>query len=147
MAVLSIDPIASPRIVTVLAPDVAISIQELVNLLRDWEDELLDLEYDQLIYAAGKEDLGGGVRVGITATLNNAKLAFEARTGPDYAQCVISGGNLVAIDQYGDIMPPIQPTAFTQVIMAASSSATISQLDQLQLDAIEAMTKLIPATL
>ena len=33
-----------------------------------------------MLDAAGKEDLGGGVQVGITTTLQNTQIAFESRT-------------------------------------------------------------------
>jgi hypothetical protein len=146
---ITIDPIASPRIITVLAPATSITMQELVNSIRDWEDEQLDLEYDHLINATGKDNLGGGVLVGITVTLRNAKLAFEARPGPGYVQCTALGGNLVALDEYGNVMPPILPTAFTQVIVANSSSATILEINDIMeiLERVNNMTSLIPATL
>src|SRR3990172_6666335 len=122
---LSIDPISSPRIITVLAPDVAITMQQLVDMVRDWEDDQVDMEYDHLLDASGKENLGGGVYVGISVTLRNAKLAFQARLGPDYTQCNATGGNLVAVDSDGNTMSPIQPTAYTQVVLTSSSSATL----------------------
>jgi hypothetical protein len=129
---ISIDFISSPRIITVLTPTVSITMQELVNSVRDIEDELLDLEYEHIIDASGKENLGGGVFVGISVTLRNAKLAFEARLGPGYTQCNATGGNLVAVDEYGAVMSPIQPTAFTQIILTSSSSATLQELDDIQ---------------
>jgi hypothetical protein len=125
---ISIDFESSPRIITILAPTTEVTVQELVNALRDAEDDPLNMEHDHLISAAGKEPLGGGVSVGITVTLLNAKVAFEARLGPDYIQCEISGGNLVAMDENGVPMSPIQPTAFTQVVRASSSSATLMEL-------------------
>ena len=63
--------------------------------------------------------------MGITSTLQNARLAFEARPGPTYVQCTINGGNLVALDDIGQSISPIHTTAFTQVLLAQSSSATI----------------------
>lgn len=82
MANIKVYPYLSPRIVEVLAPDTEISIQELVNLVRDWEDEDDNMSFDYIISAAGKEDLGSGVTVGITATLNNAQVMFTGRTTP-----------------------------------------------------------------
>lgn len=121
----TVDFVASPRIITIPAPLVNISIQDLHDTLTDIEDDLHNgIQYGRLIRSAGKEDLGGGVAVGITATLLNAKLAFEARGGPGYTQCIVSGGNLVAVDNVGTPISPIEPTAFTQVVTAASSSAT-----------------------
>lgn len=120
-----VDPNVSPRIITVPSPATGISVQDLVDLARDWEDQPENLEYDSLLDATGKENLGGGVKVGITVTLQNAKLAFEARLGPSYAQCTVSGGNLVAVDALGNDTSPIQPTAYTQVVLAQSTSAAL----------------------
>jgi hypothetical protein len=69
----------SPRIMIVDAPSVNISVQDVVDTARDSEDEEINLEDPVLISAAGKEDLGGSVSVGITATYQDAVLAFEAR--------------------------------------------------------------------
>lgn len=80
MAEIRVYPYLSPRLIEVLAPDTEITIQELVNLCRDWEDEDENMSFDRLIDAAGKEQLGGGVTVGITASLNNAQIFFEPRS-------------------------------------------------------------------
>lgn len=106
-----------------------ISIQELLNDIRDFEDELTSLDIPYITSCAGKEDLGGGVSVGLTLTLlNDWQLAFEARSGPAYIQCKVSGGNIVADNVNGSIYP----TAFTQVLITASSSATTADLDAIQ---------------
>ena len=116
------------KIITVLSPDVEITIQNLLNSIRDWESELSSLDIPEVCSCAGKEPLGGGVEVGLTLTLlDDWQLAFEARLGPEYIQCRVSGGNIVALNVNG----PIYPTAFTQVLITASSSAT-----QLDLEAI-----------
>jgi hypothetical protein len=117
---------SSPRVITVLDPASEITVQDLLDTCREAEDDLPNLVYGQIISAAGKENLGGGTRVGITVTLLNAVLAFQERPGPNYVQCQVSGGNIVAIDDNGDDISPIQPTAFTQVRVTASSSATIT---------------------
>lgn len=122
---ITVDWFASPRIITVAVPSTEITIQDLLDTCRELEDDLTNTVYDPLASAAGKENLGGGVRVGITLTLLNAVLAFEARPGPTYTQCIVSGGNIVAVDSNGDNLSPIYPTAFTQVLTSASSSATL----------------------
>ncbi len=123
----------SPRIITVLAPSTNITIQDIVDTCRTLEGEQIDLTYDHIIDAAGKQNLGGGVLVGVTCTLNNALLAFEARSGPSYTQCTVNGGNLVAIDSLGVYQTtPIEPTSFTQVILTSSSSATLQQSDDIE---------------
>lgn len=203
----------SPRLVIVDAPSQEVTIQDLHDTLRDIEDEPANLIYPDLISTAGKEDLGGGVFVGLTATLQNAQLAFERRTvllesgtvttanplplqgkailltdsaatfitngvergdivhnqtdnsysevlsvdsetqltvtvpsngsdndyqfGDSYEvyemfQCNITGGNLVAIDDVGSELDPVFPTFGTQVVRTSSSSATLSELEDLQ---------------
>jgi hypothetical protein len=122
--VIKVDALASPRIITVPISDgTGITIQNLLNQCREWEQIPANMTHAKLLDGAGKQDLGGSVSVGITLTLLNAKLAFEARAGPDYIQCTVSGGNLVAVDGNGDSMSPIEPTAYTQVIIAQSTSA------------------------
>lgn len=210
-----VDWSVSPRIIQVDAPSVALDLQDLVDTLREIEDgptgDLINPEIDQqgraiteahLINAAGKEPLGGAVTVAITASLQNAQVAFEGRytattsgthtgssgsiltltdgaadfvtdgikrgdtvvnntdgsiadvlevvdlnnltlrqalvggtdndfdTGDSYdiyptIQCTISGGNLTAVDDMGGDISAVLPTAFTQVLLAAASSATI----------------------
>jgi hypothetical protein len=123
---------ADPRIIWVESPSVELTVQDLVDTCRSIEADTINMAYPFLISAAGKEPLGGGVFVGITATLQNAVVAFEARPGPTYEQCNISGGNLVAVDENGDIISPIFPTAFTQVVRTSSSSATLLSAAELQ---------------
>jgi hypothetical protein len=82
MADIRIYPYRSPRIIEVLDPDIEIDIQELHNLIRDWEDGEEGHTFDYLIDSAGKEPLGGGVYVGITSTLQDAYVMFTGRTTP-----------------------------------------------------------------
>lgn len=180
------------------------------------------MTYDPLIDAAGKEPLGGQVYVGITASLQNAKIAFDPSAtiipketgtcttgnttgtvlidssatfesngvepgatvvnftdgsaatvitvdseiqlthwpllsgtendwdiGDSYkvwntAQREVSGGNLVAVDAAGDPMSAIFPTAFTQVVRTASSSATLQELEDIQYASFEGGVTLDP---
>ena len=203
----------SPRVVEVAAPSTELTVQDLVDTLRISEEGFSEgLSFDKLIDAAGKEDLGGGVLVGITASLQDAQVSFEARRTPaetgtvttgsgagtnglqtfedaaadfvtagvargslvinftdnsiadvyevvnattlttrtlvngsgntydvadDYQvfniiQCNISGGNLVAEDDVGAQLSPVVPTAFTQIVRTASSSATLSESQDIQ---------------
>lgn len=129
MATIRVFPSLSPRIIEVQAPTTEISIQVLSDLIKDWEDEPADLTYPILVKTFGKQTLGGGIYVGITAELQNAKVSFQARAGtddPPEVLCTISGGNLVAVDANGASMNPVYPTAYTQVVIAQSSSATIA---------------------
>jgi hypothetical protein len=117
------------RIITVEKPQTTLTIQDLHDDIRLYEELNQNLEVAQIVNASGKQSLGGGVTVGITLELiNNWRLAFEARDGIEEGGgtilCVVSGGNLVATNDYNN--NPIYPTAFTQVTISQSSSATIT---------------------
>lgn len=115
----------SPRVITVLSPSTTIIIQDLIDTCRFAEVAIENLIWPSIISAAGKDNLGGGLFVGITTTLQNAVLAFQDLSGPSYTQCTVSGGNLVAVDATNTSISPIQPTAFTQVVLSSSSSSTL----------------------
>ena len=128
----SVDWEADPRIITVASPSTEISIQDLVDTCRYLESRLVNIQFDRLLDASGKEPLGGAVFVGITVKLNNALLAFEARGGPSFVQCNVSGGNLTAVDEFGADIDPMQTTAYTQIVRTSSSSATLQELADIQ---------------
>jgi len=121
------------KIVTVLAPDTQVSVQELYDACRDYEDEPRNLDLDKIVDGAGKQELGGGVKVGITITLLGWKVTFEGRAGPDWTLCEISGGNLVGYDsQTAQFYVPIEPSSYTTIVRTSSSSATLQELEALQ---------------
>ena len=122
----SVDWHLSPRIITVASPSTEITIQDLHDTTTWIEMQTRGMSEFKLISSAGKEDLGDGVQVGISSTLQNAKLAFEARPGLTFEQCHISGGNLVAVDEFDVAIDPVQTTPYTQVVRTASSSATFT---------------------
>ena len=123
---IQVNPLVSPRIITVPITDgVSITIQGLVNQVRQWEHDPLNLSYPRLLSATGKEDLGGGALVGITTKLENTKLMFEARGS--LTTCTVYGGNLVAVDANGATMFPIQPSTNVTVQLAQSTSPSIAE--------------------
>lgn len=79
---IEVDFLSSPRRITVGAPSTELTIQDLVDTLRSIEDDPSNMSFGHLIDAAGKEALGGGTKVGITATLRDARVAFQARLTP-----------------------------------------------------------------
>lgn len=116
------------RVIQVDSPQTSVTIQDLLNQIRVYEENLNNLDYGHIANAYGKQALGGGSFIGITLELiNDWRIAFEARPGSDTVLCTVSGGNLVAINQYSN--NPIKPTAFTQINIAQSSSPTIIQAD------------------
>ena len=123
---LSINWSASPRIITVDAPSVEITCQDLLDTLRFEEAQPANMDDKTIVDASGKETLDDSNNVGLTITLQNALVGFEARLGPEYIQCRMNGGNVVAktSNLVTYFKTPVYPTAFTQVVTTASSSAT-----------------------
>ncbi len=121
------------KVIEIEAPATEVTVQELLNACRDYEDELSSIDLPQIAYASGKEELGGGVSVGITLQLIDWKVKFEARSGPDWVVCNISGGNLVCWDTVtAAYVTPIEPSAYVTATLTASSSATTADLDAIQ---------------
>lgn len=134
---ITIDWFSSPRVLTVAAPSTEVTIQDLHDTCRHFENLHEGMFHDYLIDSAGKEPLGGVVYVGITSTLNNAVLSFEERGGPDWTLCTISGGNLVAVDDVGSELDPRLPTAYVSCDRTASSSATLMEQEALQFSSFD----------
>jgi len=122
---ITVDTTVAPRIITVADPSTVLTVQDLLDTLREWEQELNNLEQKKIVDAAGKDDLGGGLQVEVTITLLDAVLTFEARGGPGYTQCLIDGGNIVSLDGAGDAIESIVDTAFTQIIRTNVSSSLV----------------------
>jgi hypothetical protein len=106
------------EIIDITSPQTEVDIQELLNAIRDAEDNFTGMAYGQIAVAGGKDDLGGGVITGITLRLlPNWQLRFWAGTYTAY----IINGNLVG-------GPGDQPVAFTagvQIVLVQSASSTI----------------------
>jgi len=120
------------HVIQVDSPFTVVTIQDLVNQIREYEDELINLDHPKIIDASGKQDLGGGVLVGITLELlDNWRVQFEPRTGPLIESVAITGGNIVATNDYTD--NAVKQSPFTQVTITSSSSATIATLEIIDL--------------
>ncbi len=98
MATITIFPEESPKIVRVNLPDTELTLQSLVNLCRDWEESPEGVVYPKIITASGKENLGGGVSVGITVQLQNAQVMFEGRPTS------IDAGAVTSADPDGELL-------------------------------------------
>ena len=110
-----------------------ITCQQIVDAVRNWQDELIDMQIANFLDASGKEALGGGVFVGITIKLTDWKIQFAARPGPAWVMCNVTGGNLVAFDTFlNDYVWPLEPSPFTNGYIARSSSATLLQQEALE---------------
>src|SRR3989344_56406 len=101
-----------------------VTCQELINAIRDYEDELSFMDYGHIANAYGKQPLGGGSFVGITLELiNNWRIQFESPGAPPTITVYVRGGNLVATNTFRN--NPIKPSDYVTVIIAQSSSPTI----------------------
>jgi hypothetical protein len=106
------------QIIDITAPQTDVDIQELVNVIRDAEDNFIGMAYPKICEASGKDDLGGGIITGITLYLYpDWQLRFWA--GNYTAR--ITGGNLVG----GPGDDPVAYTAGVQVVLVQSASSTI----------------------
>jgi len=113
------------RIATVPAADgLTITIQDLYNQFRDFEDEPQNLDLPTMITAGGKDDLGGGQFTVISCTLLDGwRLAFAASGSP--VQATVTGGNLVGVDAAGDPQFPIAPTTNVSVTIAQATTGAL----------------------
>jgi hypothetical protein len=103
-------------------------VQDLLNAIRDYEDELSFMDYGHIANASGKQELGGGAKVGITLELiNDWRIQFESPGPQTTITCYVRGGNLVADNSYND--NPIKPSDYVTVIIAQSTSPTLIEVD------------------
>jgi len=111
------------KLITVPLADSSLDLQFLVDETREAEQHLSPgMGYNKIIDAFGKQNLGGGLQVGITVVmLDGWRVAFADRPGPTTTSVTISGGNFVG--EAG--ANPVAPTSFTQVTIAQSTSATL----------------------
>lgn len=122
---ITVDFSSSPRIAEIADPSTTVTIQDLYDTLSVIQARLENASFPVVVKAGGKDDLGGGRRVGVTLTLQNTRLAFQARPGPSYVQCTVTDGNLVAVNASNAAMAAIHTTAFTQIIINQSTAPTL----------------------
>jgi hypothetical protein len=72
----------SPRIITIDSAYTNITVTDLHETLLALEDDVEGILWPHLRETSGGEALGGGVTVGVTVELQDAQIAFEARTTP-----------------------------------------------------------------
>lgn len=96
-----------------------LSIQDLINAIRQAEESVEGITYPKIADATGKDSLGGGVAVGVTVNLLDDWQLKWYSNGAYQAQ--VSGGNLVG----GISDNPIAYTADVQVKVTQSANATV----------------------
>ena len=108
---------ASTKIVSITSPTTSVTVQELVNTIRDWEDEQENLAYAHVIDAVGKADLGGGVTTGITMTLS---ALWQIQFWNGVTRGTLKDGNIVG--GVGGV--PIKNTGGNDTILQLGAVAT-----------------------
>lgn len=127
----SIDWTVSPRIITIAEPTTSVTIQDLSDTIRTLEgNRIWAMIYPYILDSEGKFDLGTKL-TGISLRLIDAKIAFEARSGPTWAECSITGGNLAAVDSVGDPVWPIEFTNYTSVTFESDTSAALLKSEEI----------------
>ena len=90
---ISLDFADSPRIAQIDAGAPNLSIQDLLDTIRVTEDDFNALSFLKLANASGKDNLGGGLLVGITVAMQNLKVALEANRTPAQTGTVTTGSS------------------------------------------------------
>ena len=101
----------SPRLIEIDIPSTEITIQDLYDTCKFLEAQNAGMDDDPLIDSAGKENLGGGVSVGLTATLLNAQVYFPPRSTP-----LASGDTCTTADADGETLISTGSTFQTDLI-------------------------------
>lgn len=93
-----------------------LTMQTLINAIREEEASERGITEPQIAFATGKDSLGDGVVTGITVSLTSTwKLSFEAGA----YQAKVNGGNLA------DDLARINNTGSPQVVIQSSAAATV----------------------
>lgn len=108
---------ASTKIVSITSPTTSVTVQDLVNEIRDWEDEQENLAYTHVIDAVGKADLGGGVTTGITMTLSST---WQIQFWSGVSRGTLKDGNIVG----GVSGIPVKNTGGSDTILQLGAVAT-----------------------
>ena len=117
----------SDKLIVVTSGQITVTIQELIDEVRDVEDNVVNMELDQIANATGKQDLGGGTAVGITFELiNNWRIAFSGWQGPDEKPVFVTGGNLVATNDFNNNPIAASGSPNTYVTVQQSTSPSIA---------------------
>ena len=117
----------SPRIINIPAPygetGSEVTVENLNDTLQDIEDDEEGIVFQRLRDASGKEELGGGLLVGLTIKLINAKVRFANRSSPTI--CKVIGGNLIAVSGDNQPMYPVEYSTNVLSGVAVSTSAAL----------------------
>ena len=123
---------SSPRQITVDAPSIEFTMQDILDTLR--HNEALDTNIDNpsIVIGSGKVVLDDqGNAVGLTVQLINATIGFEVRSGPTWIECNLLGGNLSGLEADESTVTTIvtHNNPYVNINKTSSVSATISTVN------------------
>jgi len=129
------------KIITIAKPTVSVKVQELYDGIREWEDDLENMDIPKVCDAYGKQALTDTLYVGVTLILYDWKIKFEDRTvGEGWTTCEVVEGNLRTYDSgTTSYVSPIEPASYVTATLSSSASATIKELDTLPADVAESV--------
>ena len=109
------------ELIYITSPQTDVTCQELVDSIRDREDDWEGLQYPKIADASGKQSLGEGVLVGITLELLDD---WQVKFWDGNYIAKVSGGNLVG----GPSGDPVAYSPGVQVLLIQSAASTIIDL-------------------
>ncbi len=127
----TVDWETSPRIVTIADSTTEGNAQDLYDTLMYYESAPGNIDNSNIVSSSGKEELaviGGAITsVGLTVTLLNARYKFADRGS--MTECIMSGGNVLANDEFGVKMYPVEPSVNVFSSRDMSANATINTIE------------------
>jgi hypothetical protein len=106
------------QLISVISPQDTLTCQALINAIREEEASERGIIYDQIATASGKEDLGGGVYVGMTVNLITP---WQVKFWAGNYIAKVAGGNLVG----GILGDPVAYSPGVQVLLIQSAASTL----------------------
>lgn len=110
--------------------DISASVQELADAIRTFEALLNNFDLKQIMFATGKDDVGGGISTAITLTLLDGwKLNAQARGSP--TTVTIFGGNFITDDGTTPFFP-ITNVTYDRAQSTSSSLLQVQTIENIQ---------------
>jgi len=125
----------SPRQITVDAPSIELTMQDLLDTLRYEESRDTNIDNPSIVEGSGKVILDtDGNAVGLTVQLIDATVGFETRPGPNWIECALSGGNLSGLESDGVTVTVVvtHNNPYININKTSSVSATLSENKAIQ---------------
>lgn len=132
---ITIDWDTNPRTITVDAPATELSMQDLYDTMVYREALPKNMDNTIIIKGSGKVVLDEqGNKVGLTVQVVDATVGFEARSGPDWIDCDLNGGNLSGLlaDETTVTVNTTHNNPYINITKTLSVSATQQESKSLQ---------------